>query len=81
MKPARGSTRSSRGGGGGALGPLLAMARKPTAELLAALKPFTDAKAPAEPPPPVADDAPALLYVIRPGVMKTTGKAANQQVA
>ena len=46
--------------------------------LLEALLPFTDApRPPAEPPPP-ADDVPAMLYLIRPGVMKTAGKAMAQ---
>ena len=45
-------------------------------ELLASLRPFTDAKAPAEPPAP--PDGPALVYVVRPEVMKTAGKAMAQ---
>ena len=45
-------------------------------ELLSSLRPFTDAKAPAEPPPP--PDGPALVYVVRPAVMKTAGKAMAQ---
>jgi peptidyl-tRNA hydrolase len=57
---------------------LAPLRRSERSELLAALRPFTDAKAPAEPPARVPDDAPALLYVIRPGVMKTTGKAMAQ---
>jgi peptidyl-tRNA hydrolase len=45
-------------------------------ELLAGLRPFTDARAPAEPPPSPA--RPALTYVVRPSVMKTLGKAMAQ---
>ena len=45
-------------------------------ELLASLRPFTDARAPAEPPAPPA--GPALVYVVRPAVMKTAGKAMAQ---
>ena len=45
-------------------------------ELLASLPPFTDARAPAEPPPPPGGRA--LVYVVRPAVMKTTGKAMAQ---
>lgn len=45
-------------------------------ELLASLRPFTDAKAPAEPPEPPT--GPALVYVVRPEVMKTSGKAMAQ---
>jgi peptidyl-tRNA hydrolase len=52
--------------------------RSERSELLAGLRPFTDAKAPAEPPEAAADDVPALVYVIRPGVMKTAGKAMAQ---
>lgn len=39
------------------------------------LAPFTDAKQPAEPPTPAAG---ALIYVIRPGVIKSMGKAIAQ---
>jgi peptidyl-tRNA hydrolase len=52
--------------------------RSERSELLAGLRPFTDAKAPAEPPERPADDVPAFVYVIRPGVMKTAGKAMAQ---
>ena len=46
-------------------------------ELLAALRPFTDPPRPkTEPPPP--DPATALIYVIRPGVIRTAGKAMAQ---
>lgn len=44
--------------------------------LLAALRPFTDAPRPKDPPPPPQE--PALVYVIRPGVIKTMGKAMAQ---
>jgi peptidyl-tRNA hydrolase len=44
--------------------------------LLEALKPFTDAPRPKEEPPPPA--GPAMRYVIRPGVMRTQGKAMAQ---
>jgi peptidyl-tRNA hydrolase len=44
--------------------------------LLVELRPFTDAPRPKE-EPPEADD-PALVYVIRPGVIKTMGKAMAQ---
>jgi peptidyl-tRNA hydrolase len=45
--------------------------------LLAALRPFTDARRPKEPPePPPAESA--LVYVIRPGVVRTAGKAMAQ---
>jgi peptidyl-tRNA hydrolase len=44
--------------------------------LLVELRPFTDAPRPKEPPEPPAD--PALVYVIRPGVIKTMGKAMAQ---
>ncbi|MFL5824981.1 MAG: peptidyl-tRNA hydrolase [Thermoleophilaceae bacterium] len=47
-------------------------------ELLASLRPFTDAPRPAEPSPALPGDVPAMLYVIRPGVMKTAGKAMAQ---
>jgi peptidyl-tRNA hydrolase len=57
---------------------LAPLRRSARSELLAGLNPFTDAKAPAEPPERVPDAAPALLYLIRPGVMKTTGKAMAQ---
>jgi Peptidyl-tRNA hydrolase PTH2 len=44
--------------------------------LLAGLRPFTDAPRPKE--PPTAPDEPALVYVIRPGVIRTMGKAMAQ---
>src|SRR4051812_32737440 len=45
--------------------------------LLAALRPFTDPPRPREPPePPPLEQA--LVYVIRPGVIRTTGKAMAQ---
>jgi peptidyl-tRNA hydrolase len=44
--------------------------------LLVELRPFTDAPRPKEPPEPPAQ--PALVYVIRPGVIKTMGKAMAQ---
>jgi peptidyl-tRNA hydrolase len=46
-------------------------------ELLASLRPFTDAPRPKEEPPP-PDPATALVYVIRPGVIRTAGKAMAQ---
>jgi peptidyl-tRNA hydrolase len=45
-------------------------------ELLAALRPFTDAPRPKAPPEPPAGAA--LVYVIRPGVIRTAGKAMAQ---
>ena len=57
---------------------LVPMRQSERSEVLAGLRGFTDAKAPAEPPAPVPDDVPALVYVIREGVMKTTGKAMAQ---
>ena len=44
--------------------------------LLVELRPFTDAPRPKEPPEPPAQ--PALAYVVRPGVIKTMGKAMAQ---
>jgi peptidyl-tRNA hydrolase len=44
--------------------------------LLAALAPFTDARRPAEAEP--APGRPALTYVVRPGVLRTAGKAMAQ---
>ena len=44
--------------------------------LLVDLRPFTDAPRPKETPDPPA--GPALVYVIRPGVIKTMGKAMAQ---
>jgi peptidyl-tRNA hydrolase len=52
--------------------------RDDRSDLLAALRPFTDAPRPSEPSPALPGDLPAMLYVIRPGVMKTTGKAMAQ---
>lgn len=43
--------------------------------LLAELRPFTDAPRPAEPPEPAREP---LVYAIRPGVIKTMGKAMAQ---
>jgi peptidyl-tRNA hydrolase len=57
---------------------LVPMRMSERSEVLASLRGFTDAKAPEEEPAPVADDAPAFAYVIRAGVMKTTGKAMAQ---
>jgi hypothetical protein len=51
-------------------------ARSKRSELLAALQPFTDAPRPKEEPPPPGE--PAMRYVIRPGVMRTQGKAMAQ---
>ena len=45
-------------------------------ELLQALRPFTDARQPADMPP--EPDGPALTYVIRAGILKTLGKAMAQ---
>jgi peptidyl-tRNA hydrolase len=45
--------------------------------LLSELRPFTDAPRPKEPPPP-EPPAGALVYVIRPGVIRTAGKAMAQ---
>lgn len=44
--------------------------------LLAGLMPFTDAPRPKDPPP--EPEEPALVYVIRPGVIRTMGKAMAQ---
>ena len=44
--------------------------------LLVELRPFTDAPRPKEPPEPPA--GPKLVYVIRPGVIRTMGKAMAQ---
>src|SRR4051794_14559462 len=48
--------------------------------LLAALRPFTDAPRPRQPPdpPPPAPRSRALVYAVRPGVIRTTGKAMAQ---
>jgi peptidyl-tRNA hydrolase len=45
-------------------------------QILVDLRPFTDAPRPKEPVPPPED--PALVYAIRPGVIKTMGKAMAQ---
>jgi peptidyl-tRNA hydrolase len=45
-------------------------------QLLVDMRPFTDAPRPREEPP--APERPALAYVIRPGVIKTMGKAMAQ---
>lgn len=47
-------------------------------DLLASLRPFTDAPRPPRPPARLGDDVPAMLYALRPGVMKTAGKAIAQ---
>jgi peptidyl-tRNA hydrolase len=52
------------------------MRKSQRSELLAVLRPFTDAPRPKEPPP--EPDDPALVYVLRPGVLKTMGKAMAQ---
>jgi peptidyl-tRNA hydrolase len=52
------------------------MRKSERSPLLEALRPFTDAPRPKEPPPEPED--PALVYVIRPGVIKTMGKAMAQ---
>jgi peptidyl-tRNA hydrolase len=67
-----------RGVGDETLACLVPMRQSERVEVLAGLRGFTDAKAPAEPPARVADDVPAFVYVIREGVMKTTGKAMAQ---
>ncbi len=46
--------------------------------LLESLNPFTDAPRPKEPPPPLPADAVRMIYAIRPGVMRTAGKAMAQ---
>ena len=53
------------------------MRKSERTELLANLRPFTDAPRPKEAPEPPASP-PALIYVIRPGVIKTMGKAMAQ---
>lgn len=53
------------------------MRRSDRPPLLAALRPFTDAPRPKEPPAP-GDPEGALVYTIRPGVIRTTGKAMAQ---
>jgi peptidyl-tRNA hydrolase len=45
--------------------------------LLAKLRPFTDAPRPKEPPDPPPRER-ALVYAVRPGVIRTTGKAMAQ---
>jgi hypothetical protein len=51
--------------------------RSERSELLAALRPFTDAPRPKEEPQPPPGE-PAMRYVIRRGVMRTQGKAMAQ---
>jgi peptidyl-tRNA hydrolase len=46
--------------------------------LLEALHPFTDAPRPKEDAPPLPDGTVRMVYVIRPGVMRTAGKAMAQ---
>jgi peptidyl-tRNA hydrolase len=50
--------------------------RSERSELIAALDPFTDAPRPKEEEPTAGE--PAMTYVIRPGVMRTAGKAMAQ---
>ena len=50
--------------------------RQDRGPLLRALRPFTDAPRPAVEPP--APTAPALVYVLRPGVLRSMGKAMAQ---
>jgi peptidyl-tRNA hydrolase len=50
--------------------------RSESEPLLAALRPYTDGPRPDRPPPP--PDGPAVVYVVRPGVLKTAGKAMAQ---
>jgi peptidyl-tRNA hydrolase len=50
--------------------------RSESEPLLGALRPYTDGPRPSTPPAP--PDAPALVYVVRPGVLKTAGKAMAQ---
>ena len=52
--------------------------RSERSALLEALDPFTDAPRPRQQPEPPPDDVPAMRYVIRPGVMRTAGKAMAQ---
>ena len=52
------------------------MRKSDRSALLEALRPFTDAPRPKEEPPPAPDGA--LVYAVRPGVVKTTGKAMAQ---
>jgi peptidyl-tRNA hydrolase len=56
-----------------ALPPRLRSAREP---LLAALRPYTDGPRPSEEPPP--PDGLRLVYTVRPGVLRTAGKAMAQ---
>jgi peptidyl-tRNA hydrolase len=56
-----------------AVAPLRKSERPP---VLVDLRPFTDARQPSEPPAP--PEGPAVVYVIRPGVVKTLGKAMAQ---
>jgi peptidyl-tRNA hydrolase len=53
------------------------LARDQRSQLLASLRPFTDARRPQQ-PAPAPDASPAMLYVVRAGVMRTTGKAMAQ---
>lgn len=53
-------------------------ARSSRSPLLEALRPFTDAARPREPPPPLPGETPRMRYAIRPGVMRTGGKAMAQ---
>jgi peptidyl-tRNA hydrolase len=57
------------------LPPRLRSGRSP---LLAALRPFTDAPRPKDEPAPLPDETPRMRYAIRPGVMRTAGKAMAQ---
>jgi peptidyl-tRNA hydrolase len=63
---------------GGTLLCLAPMARSDSSPLLAGLRPFTDPPRPDSAPEPLSGALPAMLYVIRPGVMKTAGKAIAQ---
>jgi peptidyl-tRNA hydrolase len=46
--------------------------------LLQALNPFTDAPRPKAPPAALPEGTPRMVYAIRPGVMRTAGKAMAQ---
>ncbi|HET8673884.1 MAG TPA: peptidyl-tRNA hydrolase [Thermoleophilaceae bacterium] len=52
--------------------------RSDRSTLLESLNPFTDAPRPKEPPPPLPGDTTRMVYAIRPGVMRTAGKAMAQ---
>jgi peptidyl-tRNA hydrolase len=52
------------------------MRKSERSPLLEALRPFTDAPRPKEPPP--EPENPKLVYVVQPGVIKTMGKAMAQ---